>query len=361
MVFFPIPFEDTTMPFNAEQISYAGKAAMDHILRGKPEDLYNAPRPLLDALRKKQKSFPGAKQYVVQKLRKANDSNFQWFGPGESVTYNRKRTLDEASFAWGSAHDGFALDEEELLQNGISVVDGEKQTVTADERQQFVNLMTENTETLRLGFAEKMDYDLHRDGTQDADAIVGLSALVSITPTTGTVGGIDRSTNTFWRNYAATGILSTAGVLLTAMETMWRSVAKVSRRVPDKILAGYKFLDAYRVDAKAGLSVQVMNTESGYKLDGAVSGLSFHGVPLEWDPTLDQMETHGVAAGGVPWDKRAYFLNTNTVHLRPAEGQDMVTRRPPRVYDRYTHYFGLTWRGTMTTSNPAANAVLAIA
>lgn len=350
------------MPFSAEQISYAGKAAMDHVLKQKPGDLYNAPRPLLDALRKKQKTFPGAKQYIVEKLRKANDSNFQWFGPGESVTFNRKRTLDEASFAWGSAHDGFALDEEELLQNGISVTeDPSKAVVTAPEHQQFVNLMEENTETLRLGFAEKFDYDLHRDGTHDTDSVAGLDLLVSITPATGTVGGIDRSTNTWWRNYAATAIGSGAGVLTSAMETMWRSVAKVSRQTPDLILAGSAFIDAYRTDAKSGIAIHVMNGPSGSTLDGANSQLTWHGVPIMWDPTLDQLTTDGVAAGGVAWNKRAYFLNTRTIRLRPAEGQDMVTRRPPRVYDRYTHYFGLTWRGAFTISNPGANAVLAIA
>jgi hypothetical protein len=69
------------MPFNSEQLSYAGKSAMDFIVRQKPEDLYNIERPLLKALNASKKDFPGAKQYVQEKLRTGNDSNFQWFSP----------------------------------------------------------------------------------------------------------------------------------------------------------------------------------------------------------------------------------------------------------------------------------------
>ena len=86
------------MAFTAEQISYAGKSAIDYIVRKKPEDLYNTERPFLKWLRANQKSFPGGKQYINEKLRIKNDSNFQWFGPDGLVTYNRKRTLSEADF-----------------------------------------------------------------------------------------------------------------------------------------------------------------------------------------------------------------------------------------------------------------------
>lgn len=361
------------MPFSSEQISYAGRLAMDFIMGGKPEDIYNIDRPLMKLLRANQKSFPGGKQYVVQKLRTGNDSNFQWFAPDGEVSYNRKRTISEAQFAWGSCHDGFALTEEELLQNGISVVDNaQKQHPTKDEKLQFVNILTENTETLKLGFQEKFDYELHLDGTQDADAIPGLDLLVSTTPLTGTVGGINRANVSAWRNYSSgatlgasggghtTGIAATAGVLLAEMERAWRANKRVGGIAPNVILAGSKFIDAYRVDAKAGIQVQVMNGKNGSTLDGGNAELSFKGVPITWDPVMDDLQAN-LALSEAEWDKRAYFLNTRALHLRPAEGQDMIARNPPRVYNRYTHYWGLTWRGAMTISRPASTSVLWVA
>ena len=145
------------MSFSPEQISYAGKIAIDFILRKKPEDLYNTERPFLKRLRATQKTFPGAKQYINEKLRTTNDANFQWFGPDGLVTFNRKRTVAEANFAWGSAHDGFGLSEEELLSNYISMTDDRNSHPTTSEKHQFINLMTENTDTLLLGFNEKFD------------------------------------------------------------------------------------------------------------------------------------------------------------------------------------------------------------
>jgi hypothetical protein len=348
------------MPFNAEQLSYAGKAAMDYIVGGSPTDIYNIDRPLLKALRATQKEFPGAKQYINEKLRTTNDSNFQWFGPDSEVSYNRKRTLSEANFAWGSAHDGFALTEEELLQNYITVTDDKNAAPTTSEKYQFVNLITENTETLKLGFAEKLDYDLHLDGTQNPDAIPGLDLLVSTTPAVGTVGGINRATTPAWRNYAQTGIAATPGTLNAALETGWRSMTRVGGNSPNLILAGSKFIDAYRNEQMATQERHIVMGRGGVTTaDGSVNELTFKGVPIVWDPVMDDLQA--ALSPVVPWDKRAYFLNTRFLKLRPAKGQDMVTRNPPRVYNRYTHYWGLTWRGAMTITRPAAMGVFSVA
>jgi hypothetical protein len=352
------------MPFTAEQISYAGKSAMDYIVRGKPEDLYNTERPFLKWLRANQKSFPGAKQYINEKLRISNDSNFQWFGPDGLVTYNRKRTLAEANFEWRSAHDGFGLTEEELLQNYITVTDDPTSTPTTSEKHQFINLMTENTETLFEGFNENFDYELHLDGTSSTDALVGLDALIASDPTTGTVGGINRATagNEYWRNNVSLDIASTSGLLISTMEQVWRACTRVGGFAPDKILCGSAFLDAYRVDSNSEISRQIQTsgvTKGGVSMDPSISNLYFKGVLLEWDPVFDDLQAN--LSETVEWDKRCYFLNSRFIKLRPAKGQDMVTRRPPRSYDRYTHYWGLTWRGAMTITRPGAMALVHIA
>ena len=347
------------MPFTAEQISYAGKAAIDYIVRKKPEDLYNTDRPLLKKLQAGKKSFPGAKQYINEKLRTANDANFQWFGPDEQVNYNRKRTLDEANFAWGSAHDGFALTEEELLQNYITVTDDRDAAATTSEKHQFINLMKENTETLMLGFKEKFDYDLHLDGTQDADAIPGLDAFVPVDPTAGTIGGIDRSVaaNAFFRSNVS--LDSTIANLLSVLETQWRTCTRIGGNSPNFMLCGSVFIDTYRAAVKADQTQQVqVPQKGGYTLDGGNTGLYYKGIPLVWDMVMDDLEAD--LSPTQQWDSRCYMLNTRFIKLRPAQGQDMVVRRPPRAYDRYTHYWGLTWRGGMTTKRPAAMGVLTV-
>ncbi len=343
------------MPFTAAQIQQAGKAALDFYMKNKPIDQVGTDRPLLKKLMAGKKSFPGGKQYIVEQLRKSYDSNFQWFYGDQQVSYNKRKTLEQAMFPWRSCHDGFSLNEDELFQNGITIVEGKTAVNSQAERLQLTNLLQENIESLRLGFEEKFDFELHLDGTQSADAVAGIDHIISLTPTTGTVGGIDRASATWWRNYAVTGL--TTSNLLTEMEKAWRACVRNGGR-PDFILAGEDFLDAYD-SATAGSNRVIVQNGAQRKAEGAVEGRAFHGVPIVWDPVFyDVQQATGAAT---PWTKRCYFINTRHLRLRPAQGHDMVTRTPPRVYDRYAYYWGLTWKGGLCTNRSNAHAVLAIA
>ena len=66
-------------------------------------------------------------------------------------------------------------------------------------------------------------------------------------------------------------------------------------------------------------------------------------------------------APSIPWAKRCYFINTKFLTLRPIQGHWMINRTPPRVYDRYVHYFALTAKAALTTGKRNAHAVLSVA
>jgi len=94
-------------------------------------------------------------------------------------------------------------------------------------------------------------------------------------------------------------------------------------------------------------------------LDGGVGSLYWKGVEIQWAPEFD--DNFGGFVNPTPtWTKRCYFINTRALTLRPMEGQDMISRKPPRVYDKYTYYWALTWRGALTSNQCNAHAVLAI-
>lgn len=358
------------MPFTPEQLAYAGRAALDYFLKNDPTDQYNVDRPLIELFMAGKKEYGGALLNVVEQLRFTNDSNFQsYFGDGQ-VTYNRKRTLQQAKYTWGAFHDGFGLNEDELVQNGIAMTDDKSATPTEAEKIQLTNLLEENLETLKLGFKENFDVMLHRNGAQSATDIPGLDALVSLTPASGVVGGIDPSVNTWWQNYVQTAIALTAGGVTNAMETAWRACIRVGGAAPDKILAGEQFIDAYRKDAgsNAGYAVKQVFVDASNKkpitLDngtgaGTSTGLYFKGVPIVWDPVFATMDT--LDAPAVKWVWRCYMLNSKRIQLRPIKGHWMIPRKPPRVYDRYVHYWGLTAKAALTTGKRSSHALLAVA
>ena len=350
------------MPFSAQDIQDAGKIGLDFYLAEKPVDQIALERPILKALQGKKKSAPGAKQFVVEQLRARYSSNFQWFNGSSIVTYNRRQTVEQANYAWRSCHDGFALDEDRLAQNGIIVTDDRGPTKASDsEKIMLTNLIEEQAEVLRLGFQEQFSYQLHLDGTQSTDAVAGLDSLVSLAPTSGTVGGIDRSSaaNAYWRNNVSTGLTTTTstGTILNQMEVQFRQCARNGGR-PDLIVAGSTFIDGYRNFVLNTFGRMDFGPSNTKRVEGGTSVLTFQGVEVQWSPEFQELDSRYAPA--TVWEKRCYFLNTQTITLRPLQGHDMISRKPPRAYDRYEYYWGLTWRGALTMNRANANAVLSL-
>lgn len=346
------------MPVTPAMLSEASKSSLDHYLKNTPIDQIQVDRPLLKRLQAKKKTFPGAKEYIVEQLRARYNSNFQWYSGDDEVDYNKRDSLEQAKFRWSSCHDGYSINEDECTRNGIVLTDDGSSKPSKAEAVQLTHLLEEKNEVLRLGFEEKLDFELHTDGTSDTDAVLGLDGMISLNPTTGIVGGLNRATFTWWRNYYKTGLL--VATILDEMEKAWRRCCRNGGR-PDFILVGEAFMDLFRQAAltTSGGIQRFITSVGSDKLDPSVDDLAFHKVPMVWDPVFEDLDT--ALAPAIAWQKRCYFLNTNNIRLRPAEGHDMISRKPPRVYNRYTNYTGLTSKLALTVNRMNAHAVLSIA
>lgn len=349
------------MPISNSDLQELAKVSLDDYLRNIPVDQIATERPLLKKLMAGRKQFLGAKQNVVENIRKSYGSNFGWAYGEDAVTFNKRNTTEQAAFPWRRAVDGLYLDYDRLFGNGIKVREGARGEfkLEQNEKIQLVNLLDEQMESLKEGFMSKLDLELHRDGTQDVDAITGLDELVSLSPATGVVGGLDGATALYWRNYAETGIVSTtAGLLAQRMELAWRKCIK-NGGSPDFILAGGKFIDAYRT-----YSVTVTNNaESGSvkRIDAGVgsgvnTGLYFKGVEIIWDPQFEELDA--LETPLVEWEKRCYFLNTKHVKYRD-DDMDIVT--PIRPHDVLAMYAMVNLRAALSVNRRNAQAVLSIA
>ena len=356
------------MAFTSDELTQLGYIALDHYLRNKPIDEIARERPLLSKLMSKKKTFPGGKQYITEQVRYKYDSNFQWYFGDDTVDYNRKDTVKQTQFPWAGAHDGFSLNEDLLLANGITVTDNAgPSTNSGAEMLQLTNLFEENIETLRLGFEESLDYDLHLDGSQNAKSIAGLDLLVSLDPTTGTVGGIDRSTSPWWRSNRQAGVA--AAELVNSMEAMWRDCTLNGGR-PDFIIAGANFVDAFRDAAKDEIArYTIVKTSGGNaQLDPSIeaaatsTGLHFQQVPIVWDPTFEVMDADSAGSSAtVAYSDRCYFLNTKHITMRPASGHDMIARKPERAATDYIWYWGLTFKGALTMNRSNCHGLIDVA
>ena len=233
----------------AADITQLGYVALQNYLKNKPIDQVAVQRPLLKKLMSGKKTWGGGKENIVEQIRTGYDNNFEWFGDtslntSDTVSFNTRDTVRQAYYPWNSAHDGFQFSEDYLIGNGILIGDSQSpRNSSAAGLVQLTNVFNESMEVLRLGFEEILDQSLHLDGTITVGggtstankAINGLDFIVPCVSHTGTVGGIDRASNTFWRNQIdmGAGLNVTTGSdygngypgdeLLTPMHVMWRA------------------------------------------------------------------------------------------------------------------------------------------
>lgn len=189
-------------------------------------------------------------------------------------------------------------------------------------------------------FQNGLSQGIYGDGSVTG-SVGGLQLLVSSTPTSGVVGGIDRAQWSFWQNQAwsaATngGAVLSSSTILSQMDALWVQLIR-GRDAPDLIIADNVM---YRYYLNALQAIQRITTESaapdmaeaGYQslkyitcdvvLDGGFQGFST-------DPLPPQVSTSSSAVGGAP-STTMYFLNTKYLHWRPHSRRNMVPLDPDR-------------------------------
>lgn len=348
------------MPLNSAEIEKISKVAIDHYRKGAPVDQVNVDRPLLDILLPKAKPIIGGKEYIVDNIYVANGGNGQYWSGNAKVTYNTRNPNELVKFRWCNFHDGFTLNEDELNRAGIKVNDDKgKSTATRGEAVMLTNMLESQFKALDEGAKDFIHASLWLDGSTSADAAPGIDALVSTTPATGTVGGLDASVATYWRNHAATGLGTTLSALMDAMEVAKRNIIRTKGKITH-IFVGASFLDAVR-NAILGANQTQVTYAGGSQLsiDMATKEIRFDGIPLTWVPDFDT--NFGGAAPAITWTKRCYMLDLRHIVLNKDEDDWMRMRYPGRPIDQYVYYFAMTAKYGLSIKKRNAQAVLAIA
>ena len=137
--------------------------------------------------------------------------------------------------------------------------------------------------------------------------MTGLQALISNTPTAGTVGNIARS-NSFWQNArdAITTNFSTDGLI--SLRTLWRTVSYGSD-VPDLIVFNGSYFDNYERALQATLSYNLPAVAKETMLDlGLPNAINYKGATMFVDD-------------GVPANQ-GYLINSKYVHFVTHKDRD---------------------------------------
>ena len=191
--------------------------------------------------------------------------------------------------------------------------------------------------------------DVYSDGTADGGKqIGGLQLLIADAPSTGTVGGINRATWSFFRNIKFSGTSDGSGAVTSAniqsyMNRLYVQLVR-GRDAPDLIVADNNY---WRLYLESLQSIQRITNE---KLASAgFMNLKY----MNADVVLD-----GGVGGSAPAN-HMYFINSKYVFFRPHKERNMTPIGGDRFsvnQDALVKLIG--WAGNLTTSGPKFNGVL---
>lgn len=301
-------------------------------------------KPLLAKMRSAQKEFPGSKEFIRGNVKGTYTTEFMGYEADDTVTYKNPTNVKQFTFPWFEQHAGIYFTQTELKKNGISVSDtmtGEGASHVSDSDLIVItDLLADKLEDMDEGMARSMDLIFHKDGTQDAKVTPGLFALIADDPTTGSLGGIDRATNSWWRNRSLVGgNKTTASTTNQTATKMLRKEVRQLRRYggrPNLLLAGSQVLEAL----EAEIHEKGQYTQTGFKgkQDISMGEISIQGVgTIMYDPTLDDLGK----------DDYLYVIDTRHLYPMVMRNEDMRVHNPARPYDRYVFYRGVTWTGAL--------------
>lgn len=223
-------------------------------------------------------------------------------------------------------------------------------------KEQMIDLIATRVEVAQARLANKIDYDLHGDGTGNGGkALVGLAAIISTTPAS-TVGGIDGSTWTFWQNgsYDKTSVNGGAAFTTSNIQSGMNQVALSRVRGNDRPDLIYAGSTAYAMYLGSLQAIQRITDE---KMGAAgFTAIKYYGSGGSADVVL------GGGIGGNQTATRMDFINTKYLKFRPHKDRNFVAIGGDRQavnQDAIVRLIG--WSGALTTSGRQFQATLSIA
>jgi hypothetical protein len=328
------------MSFTVQELENIANATLDHHLdRGTIYSQTIQDKPLLNMFDKKAKTFPAGKEFLTVRVKGEYTTTIQGFSHDDSVGYSNPANIKMATFPYKRIHAGIEVTFDELQRNGITINDssnGRNESRHSDrEVTALADLLDDKIEDMMEGRARGMNAMFWRDGTADSELVPGIKSFILANPTSATiVGGIDQSTNTWWRNRVSLN-LSTASpqnsTIAQALQVEFRQLKRFGS--PKHMLfAGSAFLDALEKE----LRFNGTYTDNGWagkgSIDISIADTEFKGMVINYDPTLDDEGE----------SKYLYIIDTAAIYPMYMDSERNKRHSPARPHDKYVMYRAIT-------------------
>lgn len=270
---------------------------------------------------------------IVEELEYAENGTFMYYSGDEALNVSSSDVFTAAEFDWKQAAVAVKINGLELLQNS--------------GREKVIDLLESRIKNAEKTMLNNLATGCYSDGTGTSGKQIGGLQLLVSDAGTGTVGGINSSTYSFWQNqvydFSTNGVTASALTIQDAMNSLYLSLAR-NRDVPDLIVADNTYFGYY------WKSLQAIQRITDEKMASAgFQTLKFMGADVVYD---------GGFQGTAP-SAHMYFLNTSYLKFRPHRDRNMVPLNPDRLstnQDAMVKLIG--WAGNMTCSNRSLQGVI---
>lgn len=301
---------------------------------GKLRDNMSKNIALLSRLQDKENIAPvSGGRSIVEELEYAENSTFMYYSGDETLNVGSSDVFTSAEYEWKQAAVAVKINGLELLKNS--------------GREKVIDLLEARIKNAEKTMLNNLSTGVYSDGTGTGGKQIGGLQLLVSDAGTGTVGGINSSTYSFWQNavydFSANGVAASALTIQDAMNSLYLSISR-NRDVPDLIVADNTYFGYY------WKSLQAIQRVTDDKMASAgFQTLKFMGADVVYD---------GGFSGTAP-SAHMYFLNTNYIKFRPHRDRNMVPMNPDRFsvnQDAMVKLIG--WAGNLTCSNRSLQGVI---
>ena len=312
---------------------------------------------------------------LIRRLKKKG--NVRPFGGGnvilEEIMYVDQSTINTNSYSGYEAinispNSPISAAQFSITQYAASVSMSGLEMLQNSSKEAIIDLLEGRQKVAEAQIMNRIDYDLYQDGTGNGGKnLTGLAAAVPDTPTTGTYGGIDRSSTigTFWRPQSYSGVTDGGAAVSAAniqayMTTLALRLVRGSNK-PDLWVADNTYYSFYVNSLQA---IQRISSSDGGGSAGSGFGpeLKFFGGGMGADVVLGGgvnfvINSSGTSGGAT--SAHMWALNTDYIFFRPHRDRNFVPiggERQSVNQDAVVKLIG--WAGNMTSSGSAYQGVL---
>ncbi len=283
---------------------------------------------LLNHIDQKGNKMPATGRTIVQELEYAENATAKWYSGYETLDVSPSEIFTAAEFNYKQL-------------NGNVVISGLEQ-VQNSGKEAVHNLLKSRIKNLEKTLKNTVATALYADGTgTDGKELGGLQSLVADAGA-GTVGGINSSTYTWWKNkiydFSGEGITASSTTIQAAMNNLWLQCIRGADK-PDVVTAGTTYFNFYWSSLQDNQRFTSDDTaQAGFM------NLMFMSAPVFYD---DQCTA-----------TKMYMLNTDYLFLRPAKGREFVPLGEKASVNQDAMVMPVVWAGNMTTSNRSLQGII---